>query len=80
MEWNLFRVKKDWRYILRKAASMWVLYVIVILTIGQVLVTMGWEHGLIAFRWPWLYPLLVGGLSAALGVARIISQEGFDDE
>lgn len=79
MEWKLFRVDKDWKFILRRAASMWVLYAILLLTLGQTLVTIGWEHGLIAFRWPWLYPLLVGLLSAFLGVARIMSQEGFSN-
>jgi len=77
MEADLFRVQKDWKHILKKAASCWILYVTFILTVGQMLVTMGWEHGLIAFGNPWLYPILVGILTAATVCARIYAQKDF---
>jgi len=80
MEWELFRVKKDWKHILRRAASCWILYVLFLLTIGQMLVTMWWEFGLISFASPWIYPVLVSGLTAATIVARVMAQKGFADE
>lgn len=79
MEWKLFRVKKDWRHILRRAWSSKIIMLAGALTAGQFIMMSAWEMGLVAFR-PWVYPILMGFLMGAALVARILAQAEFDDE
>lgn len=79
MEHKLFRVRKDWRYILRYAWSSWIIIAAGVLTGGQFLVMTAWEMGLIAWR-PWIYPIVMAVLMAAALIARILAQKEFNDE
>ena len=74
MEWRLFKVKKDWKYILRKAWSVKIVVVAGVLTGAQFLFLMAWEQGLVSFR-PWWYPSIMGSLMAATLIARILAQK-----
>lgn len=77
MEWELFRVKKDWKFILRKAWSSRIIMLAGALTAGQFIMMTAWEMGLVAFR-PWVYPILMGVLMGGALVARILAQSEFD--
>jgi len=78
MEAELFRVKKDWKYILRNAWSSRLIMLAGALTGLQFILTAAWEMGLIAMR-PWYYPIVMGILMGATLVARILAQKGFKD-
>ena len=77
MEPNLFRVKKDWRHILRHAWSSKIIVLAGLLTGVQFLLTAAWEMGLLAMR-PWYYPIVMGVLMGAALTARILAQKDFE--
>lgn len=79
MEHKLFRVRKDWRHILRKAWSSKLIILAGVLTAIQFILLQAWEMGLVDMR-PWIYPIVMGVLMGATLVARILAQSEFGDE
>ena len=80
MEWELFRVKKDWWAVLTRAWSSWAFWLIILasfLTGLEMAVPVAWEWGWIQSPY---YPLFVG-VVAMLGLfARLLVQVGITDE
>ena len=74
---NLFKVRKDWKWILRRAWSVKLILVAGLLTGLEVFLPLIFDHGLLVFA-PWVYPVAMLALTMAALIARVIAQEGFD--
>ena len=74
---NLFKVRKDWKWILRRAWSVKLILVAGLLTGLEVFLPLIFDHGLLVFA-PWIYPVVMLALTTAALIARVIAQEGFD--
>ena len=74
---NLFKVRKDWKWILRRAWSVKLILVAGLLTGLEVFLPLIFDHGLLVFA-PWIYPVVMLALTMAALIARVIAQEGFD--
>jgi len=77
MDPRLFKVRKDWAFILRKAWSVKLLLLAGLLTGLETFVQIAWTHGLFALP-PWGFPVLMGVIVCAALVARVLAQKGFD--
>jgi len=78
MEWKLFRVKKDWRYVLRYAWSSWLIITAGALTGLEVLAPLLWDRGFLDLP-PLVYPCTMMVLTGAALIARLLVQTGFND-
>ena len=74
---NLFKVRKDWKWILRRAWSVKLILVAGLLTGLEVFLPLIFDHGLLVFA-PWIYPVVMLALTMTALIARVIAQEGFD--
>ena len=74
---NLFKVRKDWKWVLRRAWSVKLILVAGLLTGLEVFLPLIFDHGLLVFA-PWIYPVVMLALTMAALIARVIAQEGFD--
>ena len=74
---NLFKVRKDWKWILRRAWSVKLILVAGLLTGLEVFLPLIFDHGLLVTS-PWIYPVAMLILTTAALIARIIAQDGFN--
>ena len=77
MEADLFKVKDDWKHILKRAWSSRIVLLAGLLTALQFILLAAWDMGLIAMR-PWVYPIVMGTLMGAALITRILAQKDFE--